>query len=213
LNYYAYALNNPIAYVDPNGNIRFSFRSLFNNTYNAISNYSGLIKDSFNAYRANANYQAIEKTRQYYNEYNNLSGRDKQSYLYSSREGYAQTQRGIEFSENAVLGMMGGEGLKVGTSFGKVGTVIENQSGKITGFLRENNNLHGLNQAINRGVDPKTLLETVKNPLVRLKQARNNILYLTKQAAVVLNKAGQVVTTYTKNEFKPHIQEIINLLK
>jgi len=106
--------------------------------------------------------------------------------------------------------------IKVGTSFGKLGTVIGNASGKITGFARMANgkvSYHGLDQVISRGVTPELLRDTVLNPSVRLQQAGDNILYLTKQAVVVLNNSGQVVTAYTSKYFEPHVMEIIKLIK
>ena len=100
-----------------------------------------------------------------------------------------------------------GKGI-VGTSFGKLGTAVDNSPGKITGFTS-----HGLNQTISRGVSPSALINTTKNPTVVLQQAGGNRLYLTDQAAVVLNKKGQVVTTYTSKEFKPHVQDVLTKAK
>ena len=102
--------------------------------------------------------------------------------------------------------------IKVGTSFGKYGTVIKNISGNIEGFISQvtKNPLHGLDQAITRGVLPKTLIDTVSNPLVRLQQSTGNILYLTKEAVVVLDNANNLVTTYSSQYFQ---QPIINILK
>ncbi|MBU1036595.1 RHS repeat-associated core domain-containing protein [Patescibacteria group bacterium] len=104
------------------------------------------------------------------------------------------------------------KGIGIGTDFGKLGKVIENASGKITGFLREGNNLHGLNQIINRKVKPEILLDTVKNPMVRLQQPGDNILYLTGKAGVVLDKVGKVVTAYSANDFKSHIVNVLKLI-
>ena len=105
---------------------------------------------------------------------------------------------------------------KAGTSFGKLGTVINNASGKITGFARVVNgkvSYHGLDQIISRGVTPEVLRDTVLNPSVRLQQSGDNILYLTQRAAVVLNNSGQVVTAYASKYFEPHVMEIIKLIK
>ena len=61
---------------------------------------------------------------------------------------------------------------------------------------------HGLNQAIGRdggkGVVPKAILDTVKNPSKTVKQSGGRIKYISKKAVVVLNKDGKVITTYAK---------------
>lgn len=96
-------------------------------------------------------------------------------------------------------------GLRVGDSFGKLGTVAENTSQKITGYTS-----HGLDQKISRSVPTNQLLEASRNPLVTLQQARDTTLRITKDVGVVLNQAGKVVTTYTKDQFLPHIKNVIN---
>lgn len=61
-------------------------------------------------------------------------------------------------------------------------------AGKITGYRK-----HGIDQAISRndgrGVSTKAILHTVKTGKLNI---------LVKQAVVVLNKKGQVVTTFAK---------------
>lgn len=103
-------------------------------------------------------------------------------------------------------------GIAAGTSFGKLGTVIENRSGQISSFVSNvtRDPFHGLDQAITRGVGSSTLLETVRNPLVTLQQTGGNVLYLTQQAAVVLDKAGSLVTTYGSNRFNEPIKQILD---
>ena len=97
------------------------------------------------------------------------------------------------------------EATQVGQSFGKLGTVVENPGINIANFSK-----HGLNQAITRSVNPSTILNTVKNPLTILKQGSGNYLYLTREAAVVLNPAGRVVSTYPAFMFD---SSILNILK
>ncbi len=96
----------------------------------------------------------------------------------------------------------------VGQSFGKLGKVVENNAAKIAGFTE-----HGLNQVVNRGVTPNLLLETTRSATITLKQAGGNMLYLTNRAGVVLNKAGQVVTSYTSKDFKPYILNVLKQTK
>jgi len=104
------------------------------------------------------------------------------------------------------------KGLTLGQDFGKLGRVAENTAGKITGFFRESADVpyHGLDQSITKGVTPQLLLDTVKNPLVTLKQAGGNVLRLTDQAGVVLNRAGKVVTSYSQQYFLPHVKDVLN---
>lgn len=43
-------------------------------------------------------------------------------------------------------------------------------------------------------------------------QQSSTVLYVTRQGAVVLNKAGQVVTAYTGNNFDANMQAVIKQL-
>ncbi len=72
--------------------------------------------------------------------------------------------------------------------------------GKITGYTK-----HGLNQAIGRdggiGVATKAMLDTVKNPLKIVEQEGKygkTLKYVGKNAVVILNEVGEIVTTYAK---------------
>ena len=103
------------------------------------------------------------------------------------------------------------EVLKVGKSFGNLGTVANGYPSQISGFSSANN-YHAIDQVITRSVSPQTLMNTVSNPGVVLSQANGNFLYLTNEAGVVLNQAGQVVTAYLA-PFYSNIQSIINLIK
>lgn len=92
-------------------------------------------------------------------------------------------------------------GARVGQTFGKLGTVVENPGLKITGFTE-----HGINQVITRGVSPDALLETVANPSAVLQQSAGQYLYLSDQAAVVLDPTGQLVTAYPSSMFDSNVQ-------
>lgn len=62
---------------------------------------------------------------------------------------------------------------------------------------------------MNRGVKPDMLLDATRNPRVVLQQAGERYLHITDDAAVVVRGDGQVVTAWTRNEFFPHIQQIL----
>ena len=70
---------------------------------------------------------------------------------------------------------------------------------KITGYTK-----HGLESAMGHngvGVKPSAILDAVKNPIkeVAYDATRETFKYVGKGAVVVLNRAGEVVTTYAKS--------------
>ncbi|MHC1678847.1 RHS repeat-associated core domain-containing protein [Stenotrophomonas maltophilia] len=71
-------------------------------------------------------------------------------------------------------------------------------AGKITGYTK-----HGLNQAISRdggrGVSPRAILSAVKEPVKVAEQAGGKTAYTGKDARVVLNGEGKVITASPKN--------------
>ena len=71
-------------------------------------------------------------------------------------------------------------------------------AGVIKGYTQ-----HGLEQAITRdagrGVSPSAILDTVRSPLSENVQADGRIQYVGKDAVVVVNSEGRIVTTYPRN--------------
>jgi len=67
----------------------------------------------------------------------------------------------------------------------------------ISGFTR-----HGLNQAISRdgvGVASRAILDAVRNPVRIVEQVRGAVRYVGENATVILNHAGEVITTWARN--------------
>ncbi len=67
----------------------------------------------------------------------------------------------------------------------------------ITGYTR-----HGLNQAISRdevGVSPSAILDAVKYPIQTNPQGGGVVEYVGRDATVILNANGKVITTYATN--------------
>ena len=71
------------------------------------------------------------------------------------------------------------------------------------------NPYHALDRAIERGVSPNAILETVKNPSVIIQQGGGRTLYLTPDAAVVLDGGGQAVTIWGGAQHTPKTLELI----
>ena len=71
---------------------------------------------------------------------------------------------------------------------------------------------HGLNRIIERGVTPTMIKETVLKPLQKVNQLKGRIKYLSEKATIVIDKAGQVVTAYTKEQYTEKTKAIINSL-
>ncbi|PMB17122.1 hypothetical protein CEN47_26455 [Fischerella thermalis CCMEE 5319] len=59
---------------------------------------------------------------------------------------------------------------------------------------------HGLNQAISRnsgrGVHPSAIKDAALNPIKVIEQSGGRIKYVGKDATVILNSEGKVITTY-----------------
>lgn len=67
----------------------------------------------------------------------------------------------------------------------------------ITGYTR-----HGINRAISKnevGVKASAILDALRNPVRTIQQTGNRVVKIGKDAVVVLNKAGKVITTRATN--------------
>lgn len=96
-----------------------------------------------------------------------------------------------------------GLGAIVGAAIGGIVGYASYTPTQITGFTK-----HRLNQVISRnghGVANKAILETMKNPTQIIKQTgkgffRTTYKFVGKNAQIVLNKAGKVVTAIAKHK-------------
>ena len=62
---------------------------------------------------------------------------------------------------------------------------------ELSGFTK-----HGINQAINRGVPPSAILDALNNPIKIIPRPNGTVRYIGRNAVVVLNPAGGVVTLW-----------------
>ena len=96
-----------------------------------------------------------------------------------------------------------------GTSFGKLGTLIVNNGDQIIDW--SNTTAHGLRRMVERGVT-KDMADLWVRSGKALQQSSGQIIYITRQGAVVVNKLGQVITAYGKEYFDANMQEVVKKL-
>jgi hypothetical protein len=101
-----------------------------------------------------------------------------------------------EIGSRAVPG--GGEALGAIRGGRAAADAAEGVAGAITGYTR-----HGLHQAIGRdggvGVAPTAILDAVRAPVSKSVQSDGATYYRGKDAVVIVNSEGRVITTHATN--------------
>ena len=106
------------------------------------------------------------------------------------------TVRNVSIGLGAGGTLVGGGAICAGFALAGAGAGSGAIGGAITGYTA-----HGLNQAISRdgvGVAARAILDAVRNPQQIVQQAEGAVKYIGSQAVVVLNGAGQVITTWAQ---------------
>jgi len=211
-NSYAYARNNPLIYIDEDGRFFGQFGIDMSNNQRGVAN-------SFRGFANFADqYGPLTKGVSFVS---NTIGdvANTTANIWDPRESAGSRMFAVGMATLDVGSGGKGKaaekvatGLRFGEKIPSLGKVIENASGKITGFNHDGT-YHGLDQIVNRGVNPKMLADTVKNPIARFAGRFDRTGYLSKDAYVVLDKTGQVVTSWTKNEFGSTIKQVLNKIK
>jgi RHS repeat-associated protein len=98
--------------------------------------------------------------------------------------------------------------VEIGTSFGKLGTLIENPSIRVNwdAFAE-----HGFERMAQRGVTKEMVDSWVANGKA-LQQGANKYLFITKEGAAVVTKEGKLVTTYSSKFFDDNMIKIVKEL-
>lgn len=97
---------------------------------------------------------------------------------------------------------------QVGDDFGKMGKVVEHPGQKVNW---DSITIHGTERMAQRGVTQSMVDDWVANGKV-LRQSSGNHIYITREGAVVLNNAGELVTTYPKADFDANMLNIVKQL-
>ena len=99
-------------------------------------------------------------------------------------------------------------GAELGTSFGKIGTLVENPSIKVNWDTFAE---HGLERMSQRGVTKEMVDSWVANGKA-LQQGTNKYLFVTQEGAAVVTTEGKLVTTYSSKFFDENMTNILKQL-
>ncbi len=116
----------------------------------------------------------------------------------------------LAISVAAKLGLISsGETATVGTSFGKLGSLIENTGKRFVDWA--NITQHGLQRMVERGVTQQDVELWVKCGKA-LQQSGGKIAYITKEGVVILDALGRVITAYGSEYFDEAMIQVIEQL-
>jgi len=201
-NLYVYGMNNPITYIDQNGDVVISATVLFIAGSAALTGAIGGFV---------GNHIANKK---------GVAGWKKVGYIAGGvvAGGAVGAVAGAVVVPAATAAGFGGISITTagvstvaatGTSFGTLGTLVANNGKQVIDWA--NTTAHGIQRMAERGVTQamaNTWVQTGK----ALRQSGGQILYITRQGAVVVNKAGQVITAYGSKYFDANMVEVVKKL-
>ncbi len=105
-------------------------------------------------------------------------------------------------------------GWPIGMSFGKYGITTTIPKLSLSNLFKIDKGTHFVERMVERGIGKAGITATVTRPLVVLRQAGGRkYLFISENAAVVVDSEGWGVTVYGRNDFSEDIINIIKLFK
>ena len=98
---------------------------------------------------------------------------------------------------------------KYGDDFGQYGQYVKNPNIKVDWTKTTT---HGSQRMAERNMTQSMVDDIVKNGKALSQNGGEKFLHLTKDGAAVVSKNGELITAYTKNEFKPAMIELLTKL-
>ena len=202
-NLYVYCANNPINLCDPSG--RFIISTLFLCVAAGVvigGTIGGVIG---NTYADSKGYTGWDKTKCI------LTGAGIGS-IAGGAVGYIAAPA-IVSATGAAGVSISSAGLStiaaIGTSFGKLGTLITNSGQQIINW--GGITWHGIKRMAERGIT-QSMVETWVRTGKALQQTGDKVLYVTKQGVACVSKTGQVLTAYTSADYDEAMKEVVKKL-
>jgi RHS repeat-associated protein len=188
-NRYSYVVNNPMRYVDPDG------------------------KDAVAAFFLGEAYRNVST-------WDVIFSRDTISDINTGRQAWAEDHRAathgfspvpttraeVALSAAFIGPLRGPTNALIGTTFGKIGRMIEPVAGEIKGITG-----YAAGRMSQRGVTNELMNAIVSKPLAVFEQAGGKRLFLSGQGVVVLDSRGIVVTTYSKQYFDKFMKDVVRI--
>jgi len=198
-NLYSYVINNPIRYTDPEGE---SLADIWQGIKDFWCAIFGCNEES----KTDEDKEKEEKNEEEKKEEQDKTTEKQELYQEAgiedtSRPPLTGTQSGFGPKANKELKEAGSKVVKEVTeeaAYYLVSVIVLKSAGKITGFTK-----HGLERVLGRegkGVSNKAILDAVKNPIKVIFQKNGNVKYTGRNAEVVLNKKGEIVTAWSLNK-------------
>lgn len=116
--------------------------------------------------------------------------------------------KGLEWLKGLFKKGLSGAEVKIGTSFGKLGTLVQNPLINVNWNM---NSVHGLEKMAERGITQEMVNAWVASGKA-LQQSGGQYLFVSKDGVAVVSQNGKLITAYTKKTFDHNMVDMVNRL-